>query len=100
ALRPFPTRRSSDLTHDDALAGLDLPLLAFRTLGDLALEVAQLDAADDAADPVDLGEDLLGLTLEAVGERLHIVRAGQGVDRVRHPRLVGQDLLGAQGDPD
>src|SRR5690606_5084332 len=85
---------------DDALALLDLALLALRAPGDLPLEVAQLDAAHDAADAVHLGEDVLDLALEAVGERLDVVGSGERVDRVGHARLVREDLLGAERDAD
>src|SRR3712207_8870382 len=36
--------------------------------------------------------------LQAVGERLDEVAAAERVDGVRHARLVGDDLLRAQGD--
>ena len=54
-----------------------------RRARDLALEVAGLDAGHDAAERVDLLEDLLGLALQPVGQRLDEVRARQRIDRVR-----------------
>ena len=50
---------------DHAAMLLDLPLLARRGLGDLALEPARLEAAHHAARPLDLLEQRLGLALRA-----------------------------------
>src|SRR5690606_34396231 len=92
--------REGVAADDDALVRLDLVLLPLRAPGDLPLEVAQLDAAHHAADAVHLGEDLLRLALEPVGERLDVVGAGERVDRVGDAGLVREDLLGAERDAD
>ena len=66
--------------------------------GDLGLDGARLDALDDAAhalDPLPSPRDPL---LHLVGERLDEVRAGQGVDRVGHARLLRADLHRAERD--
>src|SRR5690606_8914926 len=60
---------------DQPLALLDLALLPLRGRGDLTLEVPVLDAARDAAERLDLLEDLLRLALETVRLRLDVVRA-------------------------
>src|SRR5690606_10867936 len=58
--------------NDDALARLDLALLALGAARDLALEVARLDPRHHATQPVDLVEDRLGLPLQLVGQRLDV----------------------------
>ena len=50
------------------------------------------------AELVEVGEDLLGLALHLVGERLDEVRAAERIGHVGHVRLVGDHLLGAQRD--
>src|SRR2546421_830545 len=52
-----------------------------------------------APELLDLVDQLLCALLDLVGERLDHVRAGERVDCVGRARLVGQDLLGAEGDP-
>ena len=84
---------------DDPLAALDLLLQPEAGVGDLALRVVLLDRRDHPAELVDLREIGIGLGLEAVGQRLDEIGAAQRVDRVRHPRLVRDDLLRAQRDP-
>ena len=56
-------------------------------------------AAQRSPAGLDAVEEAPGLGLERVGGRLHRVGAAQGVHGVRHPRLEGDDLLGAQGEP-
>jgi hypothetical protein len=88
----------NSLTPTMTRSPLDLQLLAHRRAGDLALEVAHLDPRHDAAEPVDLREDLLRLRFQPVGQRLDVVGAGERVDGVGHPGLEGEDLLRAQRD--
>src|SRR4051794_36243041 len=83
---------------DPAPAGVDLGLQLEARVGDLALREVLLDRVDHAAELVDPGEVLIRLPLELVGQRLDEVRAAERVDRVRHARLVGDDLLRAQRD--
>ena len=83
---------------DDAPARVDLGLQLVGGVGDLALGVVLLDRRDHPAELVDLGEVVVGLALELVGQRLDEVGAAERVDRVRHAGLVGDDLLGAQRD--
>ena len=85
---------------DDPPPRVHLLLEAARRVGDLSLEVPRLDPRDDASQGVDLLEDRLRLLLHLVGQALHVVGAGERVDRVGHAGLVGEDLLGAEGDPD
>lgn len=86
-------------------------------LGDLAPEVALVDALDAAAvvdggvggvlglpwaaphvvDLLDVGE---GLGFDLVGEGFHEVGAAEGVDGAGDAGFVGEDLLGSQGDGD
>ena len=47
---------------------------------------------------VEVGEQLLGLALHLVGQRLDEVRPAERVGDVGDVRLVGDHLLGAQGD--
>ena len=71
----------------------------------LALEPVLLDAADRAlehravAEFVEVGEQLLGLALHLVGERLDEVRPAERVGDVGDVGLVGDHLLRAQRDP-
>ena len=51
-----------------------------------------------AADVVEVGEDLLGEALHRVGELLDEPRAAERIGDVGDVGLVGDDLLGAQGD--
>jgi hypothetical protein len=59
---------------DDALARVDLGLQLEGGVGDLALGVVLLDRGHHAAQLVDLGEVVVGLALELVGQRLDEVR--------------------------
>src|SRR5215218_5798052 len=83
---------------EDAVAAVVLLLEGVGGVGDLALREAALDGLGHAAELVDLREVLIGAGLELVRQRLDEVRAAERVDRVRRPRLVGDDLLGAQRD--
>src|SRR5207237_4186574 len=64
---------------DDAIARLDLLLVAERRLCDLPLEEVLLDRRDDAAKLFDPLEVLVRLPLELVGQVLEEVRAAEGV---------------------
>ena len=83
---------------DHATMLLDLPLLARRRLGDLALEPAGLESGTTPPTRLDLLEQRFGFALELVGERFDVVRAAERIDDVRHARLVGEHLLRAQRD--
>src|ERR1019366_6506712 len=89
-------RREFIDAHDQAAALFDLPLLAGRTLRNLALEPSRLESAHDAADLLDLPEEGLGLVLEILRELLDVVRPAQRIDDVRHATLESEDLLGSQ----
>ena len=84
---------------DDALAALDLRLVAVARLGDLALLEVLLDRRDDAAELVDLLEVVVRLPLELVRELLEVVRAAERVDRVHDAGLVRDHLLRPQREP-
>ena len=84
---------------DDLLARLDRPLDAVGRLLDLALLEAAVDGGERAAHRVDLVEVGPGRRLELVGQALDVVRAGERIGRLGHAGLVGQDLLGPQGQP-
>ena len=88
--------------HPDDLAHprLKLGLILERRVGDLSLRIAALDRLDHPADLVDLLEVRVRLLLHPIGQRLHEIRAAQRIDRVRHPRLLRDDLLGSERDPD
>ena len=91
---------------DDLLVALlDLPLVGEGRLGDLGHEPAVLDPAQDPAGHrvvrahrPDLREDLLGLGLQPVGERLDVPGAAERVGDVDHAGLLHDHLLGAQRD--
>ena len=99
-----PTGSGADVVlvdaHHDAPAGVDVALVAVGALLDLALDEAGLDGRQHPAQLVDLVDVVLGLALDLVGEVLDVVAAGQRVDGVGDAGLVGDDLLGAQGDAD
>ena len=90
--------------HDDPLAGVEGALELVGRVGDASLEPVLLDAVDAAlehgaaAELGHVGEELLGLALELVGQALDEPRAAQGVGDVGDVGLVGDDLLGAQRD--
>lgn len=102
---------------DDAVVVLAFLAEAVGGFGDLAAEVALVDAADDAAvvdgggggvlglpwaaaHGVDLGDVGECLGLDGVGEGLHEPGAAEGVGGAGDAGLVGEDLLGAEGDGD
>ena len=58
----------------------------------------QPSSIEPVAELVEVGEQLLGLALHLVGQRLDEVRPAERVGDVGHVRLVGDDLLRAQGD--
>ena len=78
---------------DHPLAGLDFLLPAERRLLDLALHEALLDSRDRAAELVDALDQLPGLRLELVRERLDEVRTAEWIGCVRTACLVGEELL-------
>src|ERR1700722_2436414 len=85
---------------DRAAARIDLLLELEGGVGDLALRKAALDGLDHPPELVDLVKVLVGARLHPVGQRLDEIRAPKRIDRVRHARLLGDDLLRAQRDPD
>src|SRR5690606_11221376 len=113
---------------DDAVAGLALLGEAVGGLGDLAAEVALVDAVDDAAGVggaggvhaggvagrglrvagwrggvahrVDFGDVFEGGLLHGVGEVLDEPGAAEGIGDAGDAGFVGEDLLGAEGDGD
>ena len=87
--------------HADQLAlpGVVFLLERVGRIGDLALRIAALDRLHHPAQLVDLGEVLIRQLLHPIGQRLHEIRAAERIDRVRHPRLVRDDLLRAQRHP-
>ena len=78
---------------------LDLALDAVGGLLDLALLEAALDGRERAAHRVDLVEVGRRGGLELVGQRLDEPGAGQRVRRLGDAGLVGDDLLGPEGEP-
>ena len=83
---------------DPPLAGVELALEAVGGVGDLALRVALGDRLDHAAAAVDLVEVAPDLALDLVRQRLDEPRPAERVDRVRDARLLGDDLLLAEGE--
>ena len=83
---------------DRAVVLVDLALVAEGGVGDLALEEAVLDGGEDAAEVLDLAEVGVGLGFGVVGQLLDEVAAAERVDGVGDAGLVGDDLLGAQGE--
>src|SRR5215213_10395448 len=81
---------------DDVLLLLVALLVAPGRLLDLGAD--ERNALHRAAQLVDLVDQRLRRLLDLVGEGLDDVRAGEGVGGVGRAGLVGQDLLGAQGD--
>ena len=86
--------------HDHALPGLDLPLEAIGRLLDLALDLAALDRARARRPLASMRvEQASASASRRVGRRLHGVGPAERVHRVGDPRLVGDHLLRAQGQP-
>src|SRR5207302_9555453 len=79
---------------DNPATGVDLVLELVRGFGDLALEVAILDALVDTlehgatAELVEMSEHLLGLTLHRVGQLLDEPRAAEGISHERDAGLM------------
>src|SRR4051794_9960830 len=84
---------------DDLVPGLDRLLDAVRGLLDLALLEAALDRGERPAHRLDLVEVAPRGGFELVRQALDVVRARQRVGGLGHPRLVREDLLGAQREP-
>ncbi len=87
----------------DLLAGVDGALVGVGGVLDLLLDVAALDGAEHAVEPVaiECGDGVevgLGAGFELVGEGFDEVGAGERVGGVGDAALVGEDLLGAEGD--
>ena len=85
-LTPTISRRPSSTSLLEAVGGL----------GDLALEEVLVERRDDAAEPVDALEVVVGLALEPRGQRLDEPRAAERVGRVDDARLVRDHLLRAK----
>jgi hypothetical protein len=85
--------------NQDALAGVDLLLVAIRRVGYLALREAVFDRTEHATHSVDLGEILEATVFHLIGERFDNVASTQRVDGVGRATLVGDDLLGSQRYP-
>src|SRR3990170_3988936 len=85
---------------DGPLRVLDLPLIPVRGVRDLLLEEPLPDRGQDAAEVRDAIEGATRLGLELVREPFEVVRSAERVRRVRDAALMGEDLLGPQGDPD
>src|SRR5207237_6389166 len=88
---------------DDEMApGVQLSLELVGGIGDLALEPSLLDGNErtlehrTAAETVEVPENVLGLALHLIGERLDVPRPTEWIGDGRHPRLVRQHLLRAQ----
>jgi hypothetical protein len=77
-----------DADHDP-LARLDLLLPLERDVLDLSFHPPRLHGVEHPTPAVDRFENVGRLRFEVVGQRLHVVAPAEGVDRVRHPRLVG-----------
>src|SRR2546425_2789327 len=86
--------------HDDPLLVLDLPLVPVCGVRDLLLEEPLPDRRDHPAERLDAVEVVVRLLLHPVREALEIVRATERVHRIRDAALVGEDLLGPEGDAD
>ena len=65
---------------------------------DFLLHEAALDRLQHAAHGLNLFQIGERVGLNLVGQRFHVVRAGQGIDGLGRTRFVGDDLLGAQRD--
>ena len=85
--------------HNDLLLGFNGLLIAERGVVNLALLIAVLNGLDGSAQLVDPVDILDRLGLQLVRQGFDKIRAGQGIDGVRGPGLVGDDLLGAKRDP-
>ena len=86
---------------DDRLAAGDSSLGAVGSVCDLILEPALLNGGVDAGEDVaategaEVGEDRLCFGVEPIGEGFDEPRSTEGIGHVGHPRLLGDDLLGA-----
>ena len=83
---------------DDLVAVLDRPLDAIGRLLDLALLEPALDGGERSAHRLDLVEVGPRRRLELVRQALDVVGAGERVGRLGDAGLVGDDLLGPEGE--
>jgi hypothetical protein len=81
------------------VARVDRPLGAVGRLLDRTLLEAVLEGRERPAHRVDLVEVALGRPLQLGGEGLHEVRAAQRIRGLGDARLVGENLLGPEGQP-
>src|SRR6185437_11071990 len=86
--------------HDDALACLDLALVAIARGRDLGLREAGFDGGYHTAARIDLANVIVGRGLGFERELFDEVAAAQRICRVGDAALVGQHLLRAQRDGD
>ena len=70
-----------------------------RRLGNFFLRVSALDRFYHAAHPVEFAEVVQRPVLHLQREIFKEIRSAQGIDGLRDARFVGDDLLGAQGNP-
>src|SRR5206468_514469 len=82
--------------HDDAGPLLHLALVPVRRVLDLALH--ERDRGDRTPELVDLPDVGARRLLDLVRQPLEGERSAEGIDDVRHARLVGEDLLGPERD--
>ena len=80
---------------DYSFVCLDLALVPLGRIGDLSLEVANLDRLEHTPELVYLLEVFVGAALHLIGQRLYEVLAGQRIDRVGDTGLIGDQLLSA-----
>ncbi len=85
-------------THDGLAAGVDAGLGAGGSLLDTHLGQAGLDGLGHATELLDLLDVLPCAVGDLIGERLHIVRAGPGIDLLGNHGLLLDVYLGIAGD--
>ena len=83
---------------DDPALLLDLALIAGGAVGDLALEISVFDGGQHAPQGFNFAEHPIGVLFHPGGQGLDEIRAAKRINRVGHTTLVGDDLLGAQGN--
>src|SRR5437667_3712857 len=84
---------------DDPLFVLDFPLVSIRGVRDFLLEEPFPNRGDHAPEFGNPVEVAVCFRLQLVRQRFEEVGAAERVDRVGHPALVREDLLGPQRNP-
>ncbi len=84
--------------NHDGFVTIHSLLINVRSILDFLLDEASFDGLQRATHGVNLVEVGTSASLNLVGQRFDVIRAGKWIDGLRRAGLVGDDLLSAQSD--